>query len=507
MSSLKHRGLRTAFAMLLSTTLVLTTACSSGGSKSEGKDGEITEITMNTLSYSTEFPDSNFVLVKEFEKRTNTKLNIDWVPVTTATDKFNVLYASGNLPDVTFTEDMNNQQIRNLIKQGVFWDLTDMIKDYPNLSADMLDDMWEKSKIDGKNYMIPRYYPTHGGGIFPMLRKDWLDKLNLSVPTTMDELYDTLVAFKEKDPDGNGKNDSVPYSASVTSMAFVYNIFNDNIGNWKLRDGELHPIITEKESTDALLWIKKAYDAGLFPSDFVILKFSQVTDLLKSGKAGGGGYSMNNSISQTFDIKKIVPEADLIPLASLTGPSGNKFTPSGAPFYGFFLIPKKVSEEKVKKILSFFDYGYSPEGNELANYGIKDVHFKEENGRRVRTEKFESDKIGTFEGIFMKLNDEQVLGDPSKTTEEIYNRNQEILNERKKIVLVDPTLGLTSEAQTKYWADIQKKVDDMRTKVILGQETIDSYNAFIEKLKQDANLQEVVKEMNEAYAAKQAQSK
>lgn len=67
-----------------------------------------------------------------------------------------------------------------------------------------------------------------------------------------------------------------------------------------------------------------------------------------------------------------------------------------------------------------------------------------------------------------------------------------------------PSLGLVSDANTKLMPDIKQKVDDMRTKVVLGQVTIEAYDEFIEKLKQDADLQKIVKEMNEAYQQKLA---
>lgn len=505
---------KAAGSLLIGASLVVVSACSGGaaggkeGGAKAGEQGkkEITEISMNTLSYGTEFPDDNNAIVKEFEKRTNTKLKIDWVPVTTATDKFNVLYASGNLPDLTFVEDLQNSpQIRNMIQQGVFWDLTPFIKDYKNLSNPALKEMWEMSQINGKNYTVPRYYPRFGGGVFPMLRKDWLDKLNLKVPETMDELFETLKAFKDKDPDGNGKADTIPYSASAEYMGVVYNIFNNSQGQWKLRDGKLYPLLTEYASRDALLWIKKAYDAGLFPPDFAIMKFSQINDTLHAGKAGGGGYAMNAAIARAVEIKKIDPKADLIPLTSLANSAGQKYVPSGAPYYGHFLINKKVPEAKVKKILEFLDYGYSPEGNELANWGVKGVHFEEKDGMKVPTEQFKKDKVEFgFQYIFLKLSDEQVLGDRALTTKEIYDRNQGILNERKKIETPNPAFGLVSDANTKLMPDFKKKVDDMRIKVILGQETIEGYDAYIKKIKDDPNMQKIIKEMNDAYAAKAA---
>ncbi|GIP31515.1 extracellular solute-binding protein [Paenibacillus sp. J2TS4] len=493
-------------SVLLSSSLLLT-ACGgnakTGGTQQTEKAKEPVELTLNTLSYGTQFPDDNNPVVKEFEKRTNTKLKIDWVPVTTSEDKFKVLYASGNLPDVTFVEDLNDSQIRGLIKQGVFWDLTPYIKDYPNLMNPELAEMWEIAQIEGKNYSVPRFYPTHGGGVFPMLRQDWLERLEMKVPETLDEFFATIKAFKEKDPDGNGKDDTIGYSADITFMSFIYNVFNDTQGAWKLRDGKLYPIITEDASRDALLWIKKAYEEGLFPPDFAILKFSQINDILHSGKAGGAGYAMNNSLTRTQEIRKIDPEANLIPLAYIIGPEGNKYVPSGAPFYGHFLVPKKVSEEKLKAILEFMDFGYSKEGYELATYGIPEVHYKIENGERIPTEQAQKDLvIDAMNYFFHPIGDEIVLGDPSITTPEIFERNRNILEERKKVKVDYPSLGLVSEANTKFMPDIKKKVDDMRTKVVLGQITIEAYDDFIEKLKQDADLQKIVQEMNEAYQAK-----
>ncbi|KIL42522.1 ABC transporter substrate-binding protein [Gordoniibacillus kamchatkensis] len=497
-----------SLAVLLAGSVALAACSNSGKSGAEtgnsGSKQQVTEITMNTLSYATEFPDENDVILKEFEKRTNTKLKIDWVPVTTSDDKFNVLYASGNLPDLTFVEDLGNQQIRSMIDQGVFWDLTPFIKDYKNLSNPAIQMMWDNSKINGKNYSIPRFYPTHGGGVFPMLRKDWLDKLGLKPPQTMDQFFDVLKAFKDSDADGNGKKDTVPYSSGPASMGFVYGVYNETQGDWKLKDGKLVPVMTEDASRDALLWIKKAYDAGLFPNDFAILKTSQLNDLLLSGKAGGQGFAMNNAITRTIEIRKVDPKADLIPLTSLKTANGAPYTPSTPGFYGHFLIPKKVPEAKVRKLLQFMDYGYSPEGNELANYGIKDVHFKLENGKRVLTDQFKKDKVDIgFQYIFLKLSDEQVLGDPSMADAATYARNQSILDERKKINVPNPAQGLVSDANTKLMPDIKKKVDDMRIKVILGQEKIEAYDDFIKKLKDDPNLQKVTKEMNEVYAQAQ----
>ncbi|WP_409344557.1 extracellular solute-binding protein [Paenibacillus sp. MBLB4367] len=498
-------------ALVLSSSLVLT-ACGSKDNASSGGDGgknaAPTDINISVISYADEFIDNTNSLWQEFEKKTNTKLKINWISATTFEDKINVLLASGNLPDLTFVEDITaapvGPQIRNMIKQGAFWDLTPFLKDYPNLSAPELKETFDKSKIDGKNYTIPRYYPSYGGGVFPILRQDWLDKLGLKMPETVDEFYNVLKAFKEKDPDGNGKADTVPYAASPAYIGFMYNVFNDTQGAWKLRDGKLNSILTEDASKDAMLWIKKAYDDGLFPADFAILNFSQINDVFQSGKAGGGGYAMNNAWSRLAPIQKVDPKAELVPVTALSGPSGNKYTPSGSPFYGHYLIPKKVSEDKVKKILAFMDYGYGKEGNKLARYGIPDVHYKEENGKIVPTEQAKKDKVTTnlMDSLFQEINPYSAVY-AQGMTDEFLTRQKKIVDERTKVKVAKPDDGLVSDAYNKYYSEIKKKTDDMRVKVILGKATIAEYDKFIADLKADPNMQLITKEMNEAYQAAQ----
>ncbi|CAM4008146.1 extracellular solute-binding protein [Paenibacillus alkaliterrae] len=496
-------------ALVLSSSLALS-ACGSEDNASSGGDGgkaaAPADINISVISYADEFIDDTNSLWQEFEKKTNTKLNINWISATTFADKINVLLASGNLPDLTFVEDITaapvGPQIRNMIKQGVFWDLTPFLNDYPNLSSPAMKETIEKTKIEGKNYTIPRYYPSYGGGVFPILRKDWLDKLGLKMPETVDEFYNTLKAFKEKDPDGNGIADTVAYAANPDFIGFMYNIFNDTQGAWKLRDGKLHSILTEDASKEAMLWIKKAYDDGLFPADFAILNFSQINDVFQSGKAGGGGYAMNNAWSRIEPIQKIDPKADLMPVTAIAGPSGNKYTPSGAPFYGHYLIPKKVPEDKVKKILAFMDYGYGEEGNKLARYGIPGVHYKEENGNIVPTEQAKKDKVTTnlMDSIFHEINEYSAVfaqGMPA----DFYARQKQIVDERKNVKVPRPDEGLVSDAYNKYYSEIKKKTADMRVKVILGKATLQEYDKYVADLKADPNMQLITKEMNETYQA------
>ena len=41
-----------------------------------------------------------------------------------------------------------------------------------------------------------------------IVRKDWLDKVGMSMPKTTDDLYQLAKAFTTKDPNGDGKKDT-----------------------------------------------------------------------------------------------------------------------------------------------------------------------------------------------------------------------------------------------------------------------------------------------------------
>jgi putative aldouronate transport system substrate-binding protein len=472
-----------------------------GAGASEGGKPKSTDISIMVINYGSQFADENNFMWKEIEKRTNTKLNVTWVSPNNIIEKTNVTLASGDIPDLLYMEDTDTAQFRTAVSQGAFWELTPFLKDYPNFK-NVPNYAWENSKINGKNVVIPRPYPIVGGGLFPIIRKDWLDKLNLKMPETLDEFKTVLKAFVNNDPDGNGQKDTTGYSSYMGSLSFFYNVYNDTNGAWKEKDGKLVPIITEDASREALLYIKGLYDEGLISKDFSVLKLSNVNEAMNSGKAGSAGYSMNNGWKFTQELRKTNPNANVVPLPYLKGPKGNKFTIATTGFYGAFAIPKKVPEDKVKKILAFMDYGYSTEGNTLANYGVKDVHYTEADGMKMTTEKFNQDLLeGNFKGVWIQNSSDIVTVVPG-ITKEFYELNKKVYAEREKAAPKNPAIGLFSEAHSKLMPEITKKVDDMRMKVILGQENIEAYDAFIQKLKTDTDLQKIVKEMNDELAKK-----
>ncbi|MFC4776570.1 extracellular solute-binding protein [Paenibacillus sp. GCM10023252] len=464
------------------------------------------EISIFTNQQTPEVLPENNPVLQEIEKRTNTKLNIIWTPVNTLQEKTKLTLASGDIPDLMLIGSTTDAQFTTMAKQGAFWDLEPYVQDYPNMKA-LPKLIWDNARTGGKIYGLPRVRPTDGGGDLPMLRKDWVEKLGLKMPETIEELYETAKAFSEKDPDGNGTDDTFGITGQVNldnmgNLAWVEKIYTGVPGSWKDIDGKLTPSVELPEMKDALAWLNRAYKDKVLVQDFAVLQYSQSRDLLMGGKAGMIGTAINPQWLFTEALRKIDPNALMYPLPYVTGPHG-KFAGKDSGVLGIYAIPKTVSEEKLKKILAFMDYGYGTEGSELANYGLPEVHYKDDNGFKVATEQAKTDFVGQnylgqIYGEFVKHQRAFLPGIPR----EMYDQNTAVIDQRAEISVLDPAYNLVSDTAVKYGADYAKKIQDMKTKVIMGKEPLEAWDTFVEGLKKDPTFQKMTEEMNAARAAR-----
>ena len=116
------------------------------------------------------------------------------------------------------------------------------------------------------------------------INQQWLDKLGLTAPTTVEELYDVLVAFRDGDPNGNGKKDEIPLTGKITSYyniegfivnAFVYYNYKNH---FNVTDGKVWVPYNTDEYRQALIYLNKLVSEGLMST----LTWTQSTAELKT---------------------------------------------------------------------------------------------------------------------------------------------------------------------------------------------------------------------------------
>ncbi|MDG0813554.1 extracellular solute-binding protein [Cohnella rhizosphaerae] len=181
-------------------------ASSSPGASAAGSgDADKPKVTITALKYKYgEVPPTDKNGVKLINEHFNVDYQINVIPQGSYSDKLSAVFASGTLPDIiSFEGDDAWNRYPKFAKQGAFADLDSIIQQYPSMSG-VPDYIYDQFKVDGKIYAIPTFSPARS--VFSiMIRKDWLDNLNLSVPTSYEELKKVALAFTNDDPDKNGK--------------------------------------------------------------------------------------------------------------------------------------------------------------------------------------------------------------------------------------------------------------------------------------------------------------
>ena len=163
----------------------------------------------------------NTYLTKELERQGNFNLVFEVFPEAEYLQQLNLMAAAGgnDLPDVimAYYQSFSDSFVYQLGLAGVIIPLDDYLKN----SAYFINEGKVRCGLDmipmvtspnGILYTIPQYVQTLPDE-YPnklWIYQPWLQKLGLKVPETPDELYQVLKAFKERDPNGNGRADEIP---------------------------------------------------------------------------------------------------------------------------------------------------------------------------------------------------------------------------------------------------------------------------------------------------------
>lgn len=470
------------------------------------KQVEPVAISFTTPLYN-EPPNFQSDYYKELDKRANVKLTIKAIPFNAYKEQLNLALSSNELTDVVVNLELFDPVTIGAVRQGAFHDLTPYLGDlkkYPNL-AKIPKQIWDNSKIDGKVFAIPRPRGLTDQSLH--IRKDWLDKLNLKVPSTVTELRDVLKAFVEKDPDGNGKNDTyglAVFGATLNSAsAPLSSAFGANKPTFE-GDKMLIPWMTTGYR-DMLEYFRGLYADKIITQEYSVQKFGQDTEMFQSGKAGVVGSSINGAWDIWTNTKKTDPKAEILTLPPLKGPGGDgSFLPSG--YLGGIMISSKVPKDKVEILLKYLDQSASQEFVDFERYGIEGKHHTKENGvPKVNDEMFKKE-IGNA-SLMVGYYDPYNKALHAKATPEFNEVQKKVSDQYAAKGVPNPLEGLISDTNAKRSADLFKDRNTILTKVVVGQSTMEEWDAYLNRLKADPDVQKIMKEYADQYKLKFGEKK
>ncbi|MBI1295776.1 extracellular solute-binding protein [bacterium] len=321
------------------------------------------------------------------EDALNLDITFSWVvPSDSFGDKLNLAIASGDIPDAMSVDAIQFQQ---LVAAGALEDLTPYIEQYAN--ADILANYeqtggvaLDAATVDGKIYGIPNVQPQADAPLMVWVRQDWLDKLGLEGPETIDDVEAIAQAFIEQDPDGNGADDTFGLTGTmvpvqVPSNLHGFDIFFNVYGAFPTLfhendNGEIVYGSVQPEAREALARLVQMYDDGLIDLDFAIKNADQANEIVISGQGGIMVGPWWISWWPLVDSVKNDPNADWQPF--MIKDNNGEYTYSmGAYTYGFVVVKKGYEHpEALIKILNVqndLSYGlndapqYYPNFNEI----------------------------------------------------------------------------------------------------------------------------------------------
>lgn len=445
-------------------------------------------------------------MYKELEKITGTKVEFQH-PAGEAAEQINLLLASNKLPDVIYyTWNSVPKGPDNAIKDKAIIRLNELIEQHaPNFNQFLKEHPEVKKLImtdEGNIYVMPKLDLNDWTNVNmgPIIRKDWLDKLGLPVPATIDDWYKTLKAFKERDPNGNGKADEIPllpeYMSAWASAWGVGNYFYQKDG--KVKFGPAEPEFKEFVTTMA-----KWYKEGLIDQDYAATD-TKLRDAKMSTNTLGAfvGY-VASGIGKYLDLVK--PANPVFDLAGAQFPvvktgDTNHFGLRSSTFIGQGAAISG-SNKNPQETIKWLDYGFTKEGSLLYNFGVEGQSYVIENGKP----KF-SDYIMNNPN---KLTKTQALSSVTPGNGP-YSYNQDAMKQlsdreqqnkaREAWAKADgkyvmPAITLTAEEDTKY-ANIMNDIDTLYSekfnKFIMGTEPFENFDNFVKTIK-GMNIDEAIK--------------
>lgn len=520
----KKNGKRIMSAILTMGLLIGLCGCGNSSTQSNTSSGELTDISFPLketakLSFitraetgTTQDPNERLIF-QRLQEQTN--VEIEWTCFVSDqfSDKKNLALANAKkLPDGLFNADMSDYDLLRYAKQGVIIPVEDLIeKHMPNLKKVLDENPQYREMItapDGHIYSFPWIEQLGSGkeaiqtiGGMPFINKSWLDKLNMEVPKTIDELEAALVAFKENDMAGDNK--TIPMSFIMNGgnedMGFILGAFGDGYGDVPdhiavSNDKEVVYTAAQEGYKEGLIWMNKLAKQGLIDPEAYTQDWSTYV-----GKGKAGRYGLLFS----WDCANVVDNKDnYVPLPALTGPNGQKNAPRASRSdtsglqRGRSVLTSKCSNPALAA--SWIDLMYEPHQSAQNNWGT----YGQEDSANI----FEMSEDGMLTHLDLtgespsEIRNAQMVGGPLAVLDSHYGKYvtcpddaqyrldwiKDVYEPDMKNEYVYPNIFMSQEDLdniTKYTTDLDSYVSRMKSEFVMNGNVEEGWDDYLKTLK------------------------
>jgi putative aldouronate transport system substrate-binding protein len=327
---------------------------------------------------------------------------------TDADAKINAAAAANDLPDLF---QVNREPWYRLVQNGLVSSVDDLLPMMPDRTKILYsNDISNKLvTLDGKMYGLPQ------PGALPrtdalVIRKDWLDKLGLEMPKTLEDFMAVAKAFTEQDPDGNGKKDTYGYCGYIESeglgvlpglgkrFEWVLGAHGLN-GAWNLSSTDNFQLnVRDPNFMKAVEYVKSLVDAGVVDPDWPTLKKDEFRARWKQGKCGiiNENFAALSTKANYADFDKNFPNGEWVVLPPPTGPEGKSSEGVDLTNVRIFAMSQAARDAgKAEAIAKLLEWMEGEEGYYLIGFGQEGVNYKKDDKGFVTTKDLPAEQAYT----------------------------------------------------------------------------------------------------------------
>lgn len=326
-------------------------------------------------------------------------VDIEWQEISADWDqKKGALLAGGDIPDILIgpnvITDADFAQFT-----GLFQDLTELISTGgPNIQQMFTEKPETKliaTQLDGKIYGLPKYQRFWPDTVSRQyINKQWLDNLGLKEPTNWDELYNVLLAFKEKDANGDGDlNDEVPMDfAPVGTTGFGYfqpQILLGSLGitltdssgqGYFAEGGQIKNYFVDDRYKQFVEFLNKCWQAGLINPEAFTQDYSKFQSVARgSGDKAKVGFSWGWEVTDRFG-NTLAPQYESIAPLKVSADSNIKMSYDYDGYslnFGGNMVVMSAKTKNKEAAMKFINELYNPTVSMQVLFGSLGTNIKD----------------------------------------------------------------------------------------------------------------------------------
>lgn len=522
------------FAMSLAVCMLLSLLTACGGGTKGTQDGSASTSTVAASDVSKEndkpvkivalmAPPTNYKptdpnVLKQITDKILKDINVEFefivgpLDVSEYQTKLNLMLAGNEQLDIaeTFWEPLHS---KNMIAE-----LTDSVKsDGQDLVSLVTDANLASGKdSDGKLWAIPRMpyacvsYPV-------MVRSDWLTKVGLSAPTTIDELEKVAIAFRDQDPAGGGKTIPLLTTMAHARFALAGAFIENGWSQYKGEDGRIYPPYMNEGYRDFVSKLADWYQNGLIAKEAFVYKTADIADAVKANRIGSTALWYSRITLNEGALQKSVPDAHY-EICQIQGPKGIAETAnyvkklpeagsgSGSGTNSFVVFK---NSKDVNAAVRLLNWGYQDNNYLISKYGMEGEGFEmisdtpEMKEYKVLIDQT-GDEVRALYNGFLEYYYMPSGSEIQRHLEYLCKPPKEMLNLERAKKPFDGDVKYDSLAMNDAvptYPDIQRIIDESFVEFVTGGKPLSEFDKFYSELKSagvESLIDEITRQYNEA---------